>query len=506
MHAAPAMPARAPPARRAPPRPAARRRRRAPLPPARAAAPPPPPPLPPPRAAAPPPLSLPAPPRAGRASDAARVVERRADGRADAPPGARPRAGAAPRPPLPLLLADPAAAVRAFFLPPGYPRCVTADYLPYHLWSLPCHAAGWASAALAGSSMLAALGVGGAGAAAGGAAWAASIKWVTKDGLGAVGRLAVGGSRLAGVFDEDPRSWRLAAEAVTALGLALEVSTLTAPPAAFVALAGLGTLAKATGRGLSRPAGRVIQTHFAAAPGGANIGAVAAKEEVWEVVGQLVGLAAAVGALRALEAAGGAPGAGAPGALVPLWAAVHAAHVALRAAALRQLAFPYPNAWRGAALAAADVAGAPLPGVAAANAAEPLIGAITRAPVRVELGVTLAVMLEGGGAGEDPEAVPLEELLDAWAGEAFLLKWRGGRARAALWEGASAADGLRAVWAAAWLQRACGARAARAADLRAAAAALEARFPAFEAAAAAAGWDLSRTVLPMGQVRLGLAD
>ncbi len=49
-------------------------------------------------------------------------------------------------------------------------------------------------------------------------------------------------------------------------------------------LAGAGTLARALSKGLGRPCFRVIQTYFSATN---NVGDVAAKEEVWEVVGQV---------------------------------------------------------------------------------------------------------------------------------------------------------------------------------------------------------------------------
>jgi hypothetical protein len=52
---------------------------------------------------------------------------------------------------------------------------------------------------------------------------------------------------------------------------------------------------------VGKPVFRVVQTHFAAA---GNVGAVAAKEEVWEVAAQLAGYAASVACLRALEDAG----------------------------------------------------------------------------------------------------------------------------------------------------------------------------------------------------------
>jgi hypothetical protein len=98
------------------------------------------------------------------------------------------------------------------------------------------------------------------------------------------------------VFDEDPKRWRMIAEAVTAVGLALEIATQIFP-ANFVLLAGTGTLAKATGRGMGRPCFRVVQTHFAAKN---NVGDVSAKEEVWEVTAQMTGLAMSVALLTFL--------------------------------------------------------------------------------------------------------------------------------------------------------------------------------------------------------------
>lgn len=66
-------------------------------------------------------------------------------------------------------------------------------------------------------------------------------------------------------------------------GLALEVCT-AAFPSQFLLLASLGTFSKAVGKGMGKPVFRVVQTHFAAA---GNVGAVAAKEEVWEVSAQV---------------------------------------------------------------------------------------------------------------------------------------------------------------------------------------------------------------------------
>ena len=102
-------------------------------------------------------------------------------------------------------------------------------------------------------------------------------------------------------------------------------------PQNFLLLACTGNFAKALGKGMSKPAFRsgqakaapfhspdmsllvildthpqspslrVIQTHFATSN---NVGAVAAKEEVWEVVGQLTGYAASLALLQALQYTG----------------------------------------------------------------------------------------------------------------------------------------------------------------------------------------------------------
>jgi hypothetical protein len=56
----------------------------------------------------------------------------------------------------------------------------------------------------------------------GATAAAAAIKWIIKDGIGAAGRLLVGG-KLGLEFDDDPRRWRMAAEALTTAGAACYV-------------------------------------------------------------------------------------------------------------------------------------------------------------------------------------------------------------------------------------------------------------------------------------------
>ncbi|KAF5186377.1 root UVB sensitive [Thalictrum thalictroides] len=174
--------------------------------------------------------------------------------------------------------------VKDFILPAGFPGSVSDDYLEYMLLQFPTNVTAWMCHTLVTSSLLKAVGVGSFSANTV-AASAAAIRWVSKDGLGAVGRLFIGG-RFGNLFDDDPKQWRMYADFIGSAG---SIFDLTTPlyPAYFLPLAALGNLAKAVARGLKDPSFRVIQNHFAIS---GNLGDVAAKEEVWEVAAQLFGL------------------------------------------------------------------------------------------------------------------------------------------------------------------------------------------------------------------------
>ncbi|CAJ2670726.1 protein root UVB sensitive 5 isoform X3 [Trifolium pratense] len=174
--------------------------------------------------------------------------------------------------------------IKDFILPAGFPGSVSDDYLQYMLLQFPTNVTGWICHTIVTSSLLKAVGVGSfSGTTA--AASAAAIRWVSKDGIGAVGRLFIGG-RFGNLFDDDPKQWRMYADFIGSAGSVFDLTTQLYP-GYFLPLASLGNLTKAVARGLKDPSFRVIQSHFAIS---ANLGEVAAKEEVWEVVAQLVGL------------------------------------------------------------------------------------------------------------------------------------------------------------------------------------------------------------------------
>eukprot|EP00891_Asterochloris_glomerata_P007747 jgi/Astpho2/7747/e_gw1.00116.24.1_t len=247
-------------------------------------------------------------------------------------------------------VASPRTCSRAgYFLPKGFPDSVTPDYLAYQLWAVPSHIAGWMGTSLVTSSLLKAVGIDAG--AAGAATAAASIRWITKDGIGALGRLLVSGG-LGQAFDEDPKRWRMIAEAFTTTGYALEVGTALFPQN-FVLLAGLGNFTKAAGKGIGGPCFRIIQTHFARSR---NVGDVSAKEQVWEVAAQLTGLVGSIAVLRAIEATHH------PENIVPTWALLQGLHVLLRFMSLRELQFPSLNLKRASTLVHAHLEGKKLPG------------------------------------------------------------------------------------------------------------------------------------------------
>ncbi|CAM6079925.1 unnamed protein product [Sphagnum tenellum] len=326
--------------------------------------------------------------------------------------------------------------LRNFFLPSGFPDSVSDDYMPYMLWQFPTNVTGWICSTLVTSSLLKAVGIGGDGSSA--AAAAAAIKWVSKDGLGTVGRLFIGG-RFGSLFDEDPKQWRMYADFIGSAGSIFELATPLAP-GAFLLLASLGNLTKATAKGLKDPSFRVIQNHFAVSE---NVGDVAAKEEVWGVAGQLVGLAF-----------GRTPGVSTSyWELVATWACIRSLHLWLRYQTLGVLCFSTINYKRAVILIEAHLSGTPLPGLEECNLAEQLLVPRFFLKPQIRVGCSLEELF-----GPSPSKLKVEELLSLYQLEKYVLvlhlnPLHGLEARILLKEGASNMTLLRGLYQACWLLR-----------------------------------------------------
>ncbi|KAG0597929.1 hypothetical protein M758_12G031100 [Ceratodon purpureus] len=330
--------------------------------------------------------------------------------------------------------------LRTFVLPSGFPDTVSDDYLTYMLWQFPTNVTGWICSTLVTSSLLKAIGIGGGGGSA--AAASAAIKWVSKDGLGSVGRLFIGG-RFGSLFDEDPKQWRMYADFIGSAGSIFELATPLAP-GSFLLLASLGNLTKAVAKGLKDPSFRVIQNHFAVSE---NVGDVVAKEEVWGVAAQLVGLGLGVLLL-------GSPGISSSyWELVTTWVSIRALHLWLRYQTLAVLRIDTINYKRAVILIEDFISGSRIPGCDECNVKEQILVPRTLLDPRVRFGLKLEELL-----GSQPAADEVRQLLKVYEQENYLLvlhpnSIHGFEARVVLKEGANNTTLLRSLYQACWLLR-----------------------------------------------------
>mmetsp|Transcript_11565 Transcript_11565/g.35355 ORF Transcript_11565/g.35355 Transcript_11565/m.35355 type:complete len:571 (-) Transcript_11565:1239-2951(-) len=123
------------------------------------------------------------------------------------------------------------------YLPDGFPSSVTNDYLKFTQWRILQNIASSVMAVISTEALLFGLGIGKKGSAV-----AAATSWVLKDGLGYIGKVLYG--YLAGKqFDSDPKSWRVASDAVEDLGGVLELLTPLSP-SNFLLLASIANMMK----------------------------------------------------------------------------------------------------------------------------------------------------------------------------------------------------------------------------------------------------------------------
>ncbi|XP_020525037.1 protein root UVB sensitive 5 isoform X3 [Amborella trichopoda] len=253
------------------------------------------------------------------------------------------------------------------------------------LLQFPTNVTAWVCHTLVTSSLLKAVGVGSVSGTTV-AASTAAIRWVSKDGFGAFGRLLIGG-RFGGLFDDDPKQWRMYADFIGSAGSIFELSTQLYP-AYFLPLASLGNLAKAVARGLKDPSFRVIQNHFAVS---LNLGDVAAKEEVWEVAAQLLGLGLGILVLAT------------PGLMKSyttvtcIWLSMRILHLWLRYQSLNVLVFPTINLKRARILANAHVSGSAVPGCVECNREENILYPQRSLKPKLRFGVSLNKMIGRDG-------------------------------------------------------------------------------------------------------------
>lgn len=331
--------------------------------------------------------------------------------------------------------------VKDFVLPAGFPGSVSDDYVEYMLLQFPTNVTAWICHTLVTSSLLKAVGLDySSGTTA--AASAAAIRWVSKDGIGAIGRFFIGG-RFGKLFDDDPKQWRMYADFIGSAG---SIFDLTTPlyPAYFLPLASLGNLAKAVARGLKDPSFRVIQNHFAIS---GNLGDVAAKEEVWEVSAQLVGLGLGILVLSTPGVVRSYP------VLASTWMTMRLLHLWLRYQSLSVLQFDTVNLKRARILVNLHVSNSTALGCEECNKMENILSWERFSVPKIAFGVSLSDMLGGEKSG-----LKMKMLLKLYAKEKYILvvnqqPFKDFETLVCFKEGATSVSVLRSVWQTYWLYK-----------------------------------------------------
>ncbi|KAJ0235033.1 Protein root UVB sensitive 5 [Hirschfeldia incana] len=332
--------------------------------------------------------------------------------------------------------------VKDFVFPSGFPGSVSDDYLDYMLWQFPTNVTGWMCNVLVTSSLLKAVGVGsfsGSSPAATAAASAAAIRWVSKDGIGALGRLLIGG-RFGSLFDDDPKQWRMYADFIGSAGSFFDLATQLYP-AQFLLLASTGNLAKAVARGLRDPSFRVIQNHFAIS---GNLGEVAAKEEVWEVAAQLIGLGLGILIIDT-------PGLVKSFPFVSLtWTSIRLVHLWLRYQSLAVLRFDTINIKRARILVQSHVVDSVVPGYVDCNERENILIWQRFMKPRIIFGVSLEEV-----SGLEKSVFKVKALLKIYTKEKYILTLnklnKDTEFSVSFKVNATSRDVLRCLWQAYWL-------------------------------------------------------
>ncbi|CAN6804815.1 unnamed protein product [Brassica oleracea] len=318
--------------------------------------------------------------------------------------------------------------VKDFVFPTGFPGSVSDDYLDYMLWQFPTNVTGWMCNVLA-------VGVGSFSGSSP-AATAAAIRWVSKDGIGALGRLLIGG-RFGSLFDDDPKQWRMYADFIGSAGSFFDLATQLYPTQ-FLLLASTGNLAKAVARGLRDPSFRVIQNHFAIS---GNLGEVAAKEEVWEVAAQLIGLGLGILIIDT-------PGLVKSFPFVSLtWTSIRLVHLWLRYQSLAVLRFDTINLKRARILVQSHVVHSVVPGYVECNKRENILVWQRFMKPGIIFGVSLEEV-----SGLEKSVFKVKALLKIYTKEKYILTLNKDTEFSVSFKvNATSRDVLRCLWQAYWL-------------------------------------------------------
>ncbi|CAN8067737.1 unnamed protein product [Agarophyton chilense] len=169
------------------------------------------------------------------------------------------------------------------YLPSGFPHTTTPDYISFPKYRTLQNLASAIMSVISTEALLFGLGLGKKV-----AAGAAATSWVLKDGASYLAKILYG-SVFGSKFDDDPKSWRIAADIVEDVGGAIEILTPLFPLSYFLPLASLAVCL----RGMSLMTGsatRHVVYRSLAASGMQNTGDIATKGESQGVTMKMLGL------------------------------------------------------------------------------------------------------------------------------------------------------------------------------------------------------------------------
>lgn len=169
------------------------------------------------------------------------------------------------------------------YLPQGFPHTTTPDYISFTKYRTLQNLASAIMSVISTEALLFGLGLGKKV-----AAGAAATSWVLKDGASYIAKIWYG-SVFGSKFDDDPKSWRIAADIVEDIGGAIEILTPLFPMAYFLPLASLAVCLRGCSL-MTGTATRHVVYRSLAASGMQNTGDIATKGESQGVTMKMLGL------------------------------------------------------------------------------------------------------------------------------------------------------------------------------------------------------------------------
>lgn len=365
------------------------------------------------------------------------------------------------------------------YLPQGFPLTTTPDYISFTKYRTIQNLASAIMQVISTEALLFGLGLGKTV-----AAGAAATSWVLKDGASYLVKIGYG-SVFGSKFDDDPKSWRIAADIVEDVGGAIEILTPLFPLTYFLPLASLAVCL----RGMSLMTGtatRHVVYRSLAASGMQNTGDIATKGESQGVTMKMIGLATGILVSNRIGQNYYA--------LLAAYTALAGVHIVANWRSVQCVQFSFFNKQRASILIQSHLNGEALPSPYDVSKSE----GIVLPPWR---GFEPSVKIGGRVADAVSSAEQLKSTVKMFRGERFLIfaENEGKKIRVLLRHNATSKDALRAYYV---IKKYMHSNNRSEVELREAYQFMRRNIRYFEKKAAKAGWDMRHMLLTDGRTRI----